>query len=131
MKNLVILIGNLGKDPEVRFTQSGQANCNASLATTRTWKDKQGEKKSETEWHRLVLFGKQAEIFGEYLKKGSRVYIEGRIKTRSYQVDGQDRYTTEIIVDNFQMLDSRNQDGAANSGDSSSNNDFDDADVPF
>lgn len=106
--NKVILIGNLGADPEVRYMPSGDAITNIRVATTEVWKDKNGEKQERTEWHRVALFGKLAEIAGEYLKKGSQVYIEGRLQTRKWQdKDGQDRYTTEIIADRMQMLGSR------------------------
>ncbi len=106
--NKVILIGNLGADPEVRYMPSGDAITNIRLATTDTWKDKNGEKQERTEWHRVVFFGKTAEIAGEYLKKGSQVYVEGRLQTRKWQdKDGQDRYTTEIVADRMQMLGSR------------------------
>lgn len=106
--NKVILVGNLGRDPEVRYMPSGDAMANLSLATTDTWKDKSGEKQEKTEWHRVVMFGKQAEIAGEYLKKGSQVYIEGRLQTRKWtDKEGQDRYTTEIVADRMQMLGSR------------------------
>ena len=107
--NKVILVGNLGKDPEVRYTADGAAIANITLATTDTWKDKtSGEKKEATEWHRVAFFGKLAEIAGQYLKKGRSVYIEGRIRTRKWQdKEGQDRYTTEIIADAMQMLGSR------------------------
>jgi single-strand DNA-binding protein len=106
--NKVILIGNLGRDPETRFLPSGSAVANISVATTDTWKDKtSGEKKEATEWHRVVFFGRLAEIAGEYLKKGSQVYIEGRLQTRKYEKDGQDHYSTEIIADTMKMLGSR------------------------
>ncbi len=111
--NKVIIIGNLGKDPEVRFMPSGGAVANITVATSDTWKDKQtGEQKEKTEWHRVAIFGKLAEIAGEYLKKGSKVYIEGALQTRKWQnQQGQDQYTTEIVVQGFngtmQMLDSR------------------------
>ena len=98
--NKVILIGNLGGDPEVRYASSGVAVCNFTMATTRTYKDKQGERKDETEWHRVVAFGRTAEVCGEYLKKGRQVYIEGRLQTRKWQdKDGNDRWTTEIVTD--------------------------------
>ncbi len=106
--NKVILIGNLGRDPEIRYMPSGDAMANISLATTENWKDKNGEKQEKTEWHRVVMFGKVAEIAGEYLKKGSPVYFEGRIQTRKWtDKDGQDRYTTEVVADRMQMLGSR------------------------
>lgn len=106
--NKVILIGNLGRDPEVRYMPSGDAMCNLNMATTDTWRDKAGEKQEKTEWHRVVMFGKQAEVAGEYLKKGSPVYIEGRLQTRKWtDKEGQDRYTTEIVADRMQMLGSR------------------------
>ena len=106
--NKVILIGNLGRDPEIRYMPSGDAMANLNLATTDTWKDKAGEKQEKTEWHRVVMFGKQAEIAGEYLKKGSQVYIEGRLQTRKWQdKDGAEKYTTEIVADRMQMLGSR------------------------
>ncbi len=107
--NKVILVGNLGKDPEVRYMPNGEAVTNITVATTDTWKDKNsGEKKEATEWHRVVFFRKLAEIAGQYLKKGSQVYIEGSLKTRKWQgQDGQDRYTTEIVADTMQMLGRR------------------------
>jgi len=107
--NKVILIGNLGKDPEVRYMPNGGAVCNIALATSETWKDKTtGEPKEKTEWHRVVLFNKLGEIAGEYLRKGSKAYIEGTLRTRKWQGnDGQDRYTTEIVASDMQMLDSR------------------------
>lgn len=107
--NKVILIGNLGKDPETRFMPSGGAVTNITLATSESWKDKQsGQMQERTEWHRVVFFNKLAEIAGEYLKKGSKVYIEGSLRTRKWQAqDGSDRYTTEIVASVMQMLDSR------------------------
>ena len=113
--NKVILVGNLGKDPETRFMPDGKAVCNFSIATTDTWKDKAtGEKKEATEWHRVSTFGRLAEICGEYLKKGSQIYVEGKLRTRKWQdKDGQDRYTTEIVADAMQMLGSRSGMGAA------------------
>ncbi len=115
--NKVMLIGNLGADPEVRYLPSGDAVTNIRIATTESWKDKaSGEKKEETEWHRVSFFGKLAEIAGEYLKKGSAVYIEGRIKTRKWQdKEGQDRYSTEVVADRMQMLGSRGGMGAPGS----------------
>jgi len=107
--NKVILIGNLGADPEIRYTQNSTAIANLSIATSESWKDKQtGEPREQTEWHRCVAYRRLAEIVGEYLKKGSKVYIEGRLQTRKWQTqEGQDRYTTEIVVNEMQMLDSR------------------------
>ena len=108
--NKVIIVGNLGADPETRYLPSGEAVTNISVATTDTWKDKaSGEKKEATEWHRVAFFGKLAEISGEYLKKGSQVYVEGRLRTRKYQdkETGKDRYSTEIRADRMQMLGSR------------------------
>jgi len=106
--NKVILIGNLGKDPEVRYFPSGDAVANATLATTESWKDKQsGEQKEATEWHRLVFPGKLGEIAGKYLKKGSKVYVEGSLRTRQWEKDGVKQYTTEIRVAEMQMLDGK------------------------
>lgn len=112
--NKVILIGNLGRDPEVRYTPNGNAIANLTMATTESWKDKTtGEKQEKTEWHRVVFFGRLAEIVGEYLKKGSQVFIEGRLQTRKWQdKDGNDRYTTEIVATEMQMLGSRSGYGA-------------------
>ncbi|WP_280548425.1 single-stranded DNA-binding protein [Halomonas sp. 11-S5] len=116
--NKVILIGNLGQDPEVRFTPSGTAVANLNLATTDTWMDKQsGQRQERTEWHRIVLFNKTAEIAQQYLKKGSKVYIEGRLQTRKWQdQNGQDKYSTEIVANDMQMLDSRGGDGGGQYG---------------
>jgi single-strand DNA-binding protein len=108
--NKVIIVGNLGRDPETRYLPSGEAVTNISVATTETWKDKaSGEKKEATEWHRVSFFGRLAEVAGEYLKKGSQVYIEGQLRTRKYQdkETGKDRYSTEIRADRMQMLGSR------------------------
>jgi single-strand DNA-binding protein len=107
--NKVILIGNLGRDPEVRYTPNGGAISNVTVATSDSWKDKQtGEMQERTEWHRIVFFGRLAEIAGEYLRKGSKVYVEGRLQTRKWQdKDGQERYTTEVVANEMQMLDSR------------------------
>ena len=106
--NKVILIGNLGRDPETRYTTGGDAITNLNLATSEQWKDKSGEKQERTEWHRVVLFGRQAEIAGEYLKKGRSVYIEGRLQTRKYtDKDGVEKYSTEIVGDRMQLLGSR------------------------
>jgi len=141
--NKVILIGNLGSDPDVRYTPGGAAVANLSVATTESWKDKNtGERQDRTEWHRVVLFGRLGEIAGEYLKKGSKVYIEGKLQTRKWQdKQGQDRYTTEIVANDLQMLDGRGSE--ANFGGSNNQSepmaqpvgagdfaDFDD-DIPF
>lgn len=113
--NKVILVGTLGQDPEVKYLTNGNAVCNLSLATSEQWKDKQtGEKKETTEWHRVVLFGKVAEIAGEYCRKGSQVYIEGKLKTREWEKDGIKRYSTEIVVDMqgiMQLLGGKPADG--------------------
>ena len=117
--NKVIIIGNVGKDPEIRYLPSGSAICNVAVATSRQWKNKEsGEKMEETEWHRVSLFDRQAEIAGEYLKKGSSVYFEGRLKTRKWtDQEGVERYTTEIISDVMQLLGSRQgSGGGGNSG---------------
>ncbi len=113
--NKVILVGNLGKDPETRYMPNGEAVTNITLATTDTWKDKSsGDKREATEWHRVVFFRKLAEIASQYLRKGSQVYIEGSLKTRKWQdKDGQDRYTTEIVADEMKMLGSRQGGGMA------------------
>ena len=107
--NKVILVGNLGNDPEVRYANNGNAIANISVATSDSWKDKNtGEQQEKTEWHRVVMFNRLGEIAGEYLKKGSKVYIEGKLQTRKWQdQSGQDRYTTEIVANEMQMLDSR------------------------
>jgi single-strand DNA-binding protein len=106
--NKVILIGNLGRDPEVRYLPSGDAVANLNIATTEKWKDKGGEQQEQTEWHRVAFFGRQAEICGEYLRKGSQVYVEGRLQTRKWtDKDGNERYTTEIRGDRMQMLGGR------------------------
>ncbi len=111
--NKVILVGNLGRDPEVRYMPNGEAVCNFSIATTDSWKDKSGARQERTEWHNIVMYRKLAEIAGEYLKKGRPVYVEGRLQTRKWQTkEGQDRYTTEIIADQMQMLGGR--DGGSN-----------------
>ncbi|OGB61929.1 MAG: single-stranded DNA-binding protein [Burkholderiales bacterium RIFCSPLOWO2_12_FULL_64_99] len=116
--NKVILIGNLGRDPEVRYTPSGAAVCNVSVATTRNWKDKSsGDKVEETEWHRVVFYDRLAEIAGEYLKKGRPVYVEGRLKTRKWQdKDGKDNYTTEIVAEQMQLLGGREGGGGGGYG---------------
>lgn len=106
--NKVILVGNLGADPEMRYLPSGEAVANIRIATTDTWKDKDGNKQESTEWHRISFFGRQAEVCGQYLKKGSQIYVEGSIRTRKWQdKDGQDRYSTEIRGDRMQMLGGR------------------------
>jgi single-strand DNA-binding protein len=146
--NKVILVGNLGNEPEMRYLPSGGAVANLSIATSESWKDKQtGENQDRTEWHRVVLFNRLGEIAGEYLKKGSKVYLEGSLRTRKWQdKSGQDKYTTEIIASEMQMLDSKqssmgidNNSPKSNSSSSTSNNqisqnqqndDFDD-DIPF
>ena len=116
--NKVILIGNLGRDPEVRYSPNGNAMCNVTIATSRNWKDKtSGDKVEETEWHRVVFYDRLAEIAGEYLKKGRSVYVEGRLKTRKWQdKEGKDNYTTEIIADNMQMLGGREGGGGGDEG---------------
>lgn len=143
--NKVILIGNIGKDPETRYSAGGGAITNLALATSDTWKDKQsGERRERTEWHRVSIFGRLAEIAGEYLKKGSKVYIEGALRTRKWQdQSGQDRFTTEIVASEMQMLDSvglqdrisSNEDHSSQEGShmGSPNNCMDqfDDDIPF
>ena len=141
--NRVIIIGNFGDDPTVRYTPSGDAVVNFTLATTESWKDKQGVKQSRTEWHKCTAFRKLAEIIGQYCQKGSKVYIEGKLRTRQWEQDGIKRYTTEISVDQLQMLDSRqdNQQRPAgipqNTGQAPQqpqggfDSDFDDSDIPF
>ena len=116
--NKVIIVGNLGKDPDMKYMPSGGAVANLTLATSETWKDKTtGEPQEKTEWHRVVMFGRLGEIAGEYLRKGSKIYIEGKLQTRKWQDNnGQDRYTTEIVANEMQMLDSR---GAGNGADQS------------
>ncbi len=141
--NKVILIGNLGGDPEVRYMPNGNAVANVTVATSESWKDKNtGENQERTEWHRVVFFRRQAEIVGEYLKKGSKVYIEGKLQTRKWQdQSGNDRYTTEIVANEMQMMDSRRESSGASSPrptasaqaptpPAPSSGDFDD-DIPF
>ena len=112
--NKVILVGNLGNDPEVRYTPAGAAVTTISVATTESWKDKEGNKQEKTEWHRVVFFSRLAEIAGEYLKKGSQVYIEGKLRTNKWQdQNGQDRYTTEILANEMQMLGGRGGDSGS------------------
>ena len=140
--NKVMLIGNLGRDPEVRYTQDGRAVANFSIATTDKWKDKNsGENKERTEWHRIVAFGRLGEICGEYLSKGKQVYIEGRLRTRSWEKDGITRYTTEIEAISMQMLGTRDSgagtstpsgpQGKGMSGSEPSYPEFQDDDIPF
>jgi single-strand DNA-binding protein len=135
--NKVILVGRLGKDPEVRYSTNGNAITNFNLATSRVYKNKQGEKVDETEWHRCVSFGRTAEVCGEYLHKGSLIYVEGRLQTRDWEdKDGNKRWTTEVIIDSMKMLGSKNDRGVSSA--ESSDNPFDkgpsdipDDDVPF
>lgn len=128
MLNKVLLIGRLGRDPEIRYTQDGVAVANFPLATTETWKDKEtGEKKEKTEWHRIVAFNKLAEICGKYLVKGKQVYIEGKLQTRSWDQDEITRYTTEVIAANMQMLGSRSDSGSVQETDDKEAKD----DIPF
>jgi len=116
--NKVILLGNLGRDPETRYTTGGDAVTNLRIATTETWKDKSGEKQEKTEWHSVVLFGRQAEIAGEYLKKGRSVYIEGRLQTRKYtDKEGVEKYSTEIVGDRMQLLGGGRDAGGGAGGD--------------
>lgn len=116
--NKVILVGNCGQDPEMKHLPSGGAVTNVSIATSETWKDKQtGAPQERTEWHRVVFFNRLAEIVGEYVKKGSKIYVEGRLQTRKWQdQNGQDRYTTEVVANEMQMLDSRGGDGGQGGG---------------
>jgi len=111
--NKVILVGRLGQDPELKYTPSGAAVTNFSVATNEVWKDPDGNKKERTEWHRVVMWRKLAEIAGEYLKKGSKVYIEGNLRTRSWEKDGVKRYTTEVYGETLAMLDGKSNDGAS------------------
>lgn len=125
--NKVILIGNLGRDPEVRYTPNGTAVTQVSIATTEAWKDKQsGENQERTEWHRVVFYSRLAEIVGEYLRKGSKVFIEGRLQTRKWQDknSGQDRYTTEVIADSLQMLDGKGSGGGSSNNNASQSDPF-------
>jgi single-strand DNA-binding protein len=116
--NKVILLGNLGRDPETRYTTGGDAVTNLNIATSEQWKDKSGEKQERTEWHRVVLFGRQAEIAGEYLKKGRSVYIEGRLQTRKYtDKDGVEKYSTEIVADRMQLIGGGRDSGGGAGGD--------------
>lgn len=115
--NKTILVGNLGRDPEIRYTTNGSAVANINLATTRRYKGRDGQQHEETEWHRVVMFSRLAEIAGEYLRKGSQVYIEGRLQTRKWQdQNGQDRYTTEVVANEMQMLGGGGSGGGQGSG---------------
>ena len=111
--NKVILVGRLGRDPETRYTSSGQAVANFSVATDETYKDRAGERQKRTEWHKIVVWGKQAEIAQQYLRKGKLIFVEGRIQTRQWEKDGQKHYSTEIVATNFRMLGSREDGGGA------------------
>ena len=130
--NKVILVGNLGKDPDVRYLPDGGAVVNLALATSSSWKDKNtGEKREETEWHRVVIYGRLAEIAGEYCKKGRSVYIEGRLKTRKWQdQSGVDKYTTEIVADQMQLLGGRDGAGSGGSSMGGGSDDFDQSPAP-
>lgn len=130
--NKVILIGNVGKDPEVRYMPNGNAVASLTLATSESWKDKNtGENQERTEWHRIVFFRRLGEVVGEYVKKGSKIYVEGRLQTRKWQgQDGQDRYTTEIVADQMQMLDSRSGGGGDFGSGRSSDSDMGPASYP-
>ena len=140
--NKVILVGNLGQDPEVKYTAGGDAVTTLSIATSDSWKDKEsGMDQERTEWHRVVLWRRLAEIAGEYLNKGSKIYVEGQLRTRKWEQEGQTRYTTEIIARELQFLDSKNNSGSSASTDSNSNKEkplpeiedsgIDDSDIPF
>tara|TARA_Y100000590_G_scaffold71499_3_gene78536 strand:+ start:7954 stop:8391 length:438 start_codon:yes stop_codon:yes gene_type:complete len=139
--NKVILVGNLGQDPEIKYTAGGAAVTTLSIATSDSWKDKDtGEDQERTEWHRVVLWRRLAEIAGEYLKKGSKVYIEGQLQTRKWEQEGQTRYTTEIVARDMQFLDSRGGGSNSNQDDQRSadasrpdvpESDIDDDDIPF
>jgi len=130
--NKVIIVGNLGRDPETRYMPNGDAVTNVAVATTESWKDKNtGEKKELTEWHRITFYRKLAEIAGQYLKKGSQVYVEGRLQTRKWtDKDGVERYTTEIIADTMQMLGSRQGMGGGGGGSASMDDDYGSAPAP-
>jgi len=139
--NKVIIVGNLGNDPEVRYSQSGSAMCSISVATSESWKDKTtGEQKERTEWHRVKFFGKLAEIAGEYLKKGSQVYVEGRLRTDKYtDKNGVERYTTDVFADDMQMLGGKPSEGSSrpssappsNNAPPSNDTPFPEDDIPF
>lgn len=127
--NKVILVGNLGRDPEVRYMPNGEAVCNFSIATTDNWKDKSGVRQEKTEWHNIVMYRRLAEIAGEYLKKGRPVYLEGSLQTRKWEKDGVTRYTTEIVANQMQMLGSRSDSGGTSydGSQASSSDDFNQA----
>jgi|TARA_S200000501_G_scaffold201229_1_gene189342 single-strand DNA-binding protein len=138
--NKVILVGNLGRDPETRYLPSGGAVTNVSLATSRSWKDRDsGEQKEKTEWHRVVFFNRLGEIAGEYLKRGSKVYVEGELRTREWEKEGQKHFTTEIVATEMQMLDSKggnsdyekNNNSSIATPSSLSSSDMVDDDIPF
>jgi len=138
--NKVILVGNLGRDPETRYLPSGGAVTNVSLATSRSWKDRDsGEQKEKTEWHRVVFFNRLGEIAGEYLKRGSKVYVEGELRTREWEKEGQKHFTTEIVANEMQMLDSKggnsdyekNNNSSVAAPSSLSSSDMVDDDIPF
>ena len=138
--NKVILVGNLGRDPETRYLPSGGAVTNVSLATSRSWKDRDsGEQKEKTEWHRVVFFNRLGEIAGEYLKRGSKVYVEGELRTREWEKEGQKHFTTEIVATEMQMLDSKggnsdfekNNNSSIAAPSSKSSSDMVDDDIPF
>jgi single-strand DNA-binding protein len=147
MVNKVILVGNLGRDPEVRTTPSGQPVATFTLATNRRWNDRQGNRQEQTEWHNIVCWGRQAEVAGQYLRKGKQIYVEGRLQTRSWddKNTGEKRYMTEIVVENFQMLGGRGDGGGSGSAGgygapspptepdagSGSGSSYDDDDIPF
>ena len=138
--NKVILVGNLGRDPETRYLPSGGAVTNVSLATSRSWKDRDsGEQREKTEWHRVVFFNRLGEIAGEYLKRGSKVYVEGELRTREWEKEGQKHFTTEIVANEMQMLDSKggtsdfekNDNSSVAAPSSMSSSDMVDDDIPF
>ena len=138
--NKVILVGNLGRDPETRYLPSGGAVTNVSLATSRSWKDRDsGEQREKTEWHRIVFFNRLGEIAGEYLKRGSKVYVEGELRTREWEKEGQKHFTTEIVANEMQMLDSKggnsdyekNNNSSIAAPSSLSSSDMVDDDIPF
>ena len=136
MINKVILVGNLGRDPEIRSTASGKPVANISLATNRRWKDRDGNRQEHTEWHRIVCFGRQAEVAGQYLSRGRQIYVEGRIQTRSWEDSetGETKYSTEVVCANFQMLGQRRDSGDAAPAPESASDlgpEPEDDDIPF